>query len=250
MYARAFLLRNCGRYTMVRSDFGSDYSTCHFLSEESLYAGLTREVTRKFGKIDENMGSDFLMWYDVSARPVWFTPGIFVSSLVQVDRMKYNVVDEAVPSTSKSTVFDRKRNRNFVDRNNIATFGSVESILPNQKVFTIGISPEECFLSCYSPQDVYLIGKKRTMFEVLDVSGVVRLEVAELQETVPIQVKMEDLNEFSSYTIRDVNARYFLVEGKALKCWRVQSNISGEFTMKFLPNLFVERAENYFAGIK
>jgi hypothetical protein len=241
---------------MVRSDFGSDYTTCLFLSEESLYAGLTREVTRKFGRIDENMDSDFLMGYDVQARPVWFTPGMFVSSLdgiantVPVDRMKYNVVDESVPSTSKSTVFDKKGNRNFVDRNNIATFGSMESVLPNQKVFTIGISTEERYLSCYSPKNVYMMGKKRTMFEVLDVSEVVRLEEDELQETLPIQVQMEDLNEFSFYTIHDVNARYFLVEGKALKSWRVQFNLSGKAVTKFLPDLFIDRAEKYFGVLR
>ncbi|MFC4769538.1 hypothetical protein ACFO8Q_19600 [Effusibacillus consociatus] len=224
------------------------------MSEESLYAGLTREETRKFGRIDANMQSDFLTGYDVSARPIWFTPGMFVESieesdtLLKTDRVKYNVVDEIVPSTSKSTVFDKKGNRNFIDRNNIATFGSIESVLPNQKVFTIGISKEERFLSCYAPQDVYLMGKKRTMFEVLGVSDVVRLQEDELQETIPTQVQMEDLNEYFSYTIHDVNARYFLVQGKALKCWRVHFYLDGKSITRFLPGVFVERAERYFGG--
>ncbi|GIM46262.1 hypothetical protein DNHGIG_18110 [Collibacillus ludicampi] len=253
MYARALLLRNCGRYTLVRSDFGSDYITCRFVSEESLYAGLTREQARKFGRIEPNMGADFAKAYDISAYPVWFTPGVFIHSLdkefdvVHTGRLKYNVIEEARPSTSESIVYDKKGEWKSGSRNNLATFGSIESVLPNQLLYTIGISEDKELLSRYQRQDVYLMGKKRTMFEVVDVSEVTSLEEEEFQETVPVQVQMNQLNQYASYTILDVNARYFLVEGTSLKCWRVNTHLLGKPFTKYLPGVFVERAEELFS---
>src|SRR5713226_8013467 len=87
MYVRALLLRNCGRFTHVQSDFGSQYHTHMFVTSHALYASLTRGMTwrhsSKFVDLDhdaEKPGRDdyFFCDYDVKAKPLWFTPGIFV----------------------------------------------------------------------------------------------------------------------------------------------------------------------------
>jgi len=252
MYARVLLLRNCGRYTMVRSDLGSDYMTSRFLSEESMYAGLTREVTRQFGRIKPKMESVFSKAYDIPSKPIWFTPGIFVDDafhvqdVVALDRMKYNVIDEAIPSTNKSTVYDKNGVRSIKDRNHTATFGSIESVLPGQYVFTIGISPHQELLRAYREQDVYLMGKKRSMFEVMGCSDITTLQEDEMEHTVPVQVQMGQLDTFHSYTIHEVNARYFLVEGRPIKTWRIDVEVAGQAITRYLPDLFVQKAQTLF----
>ena len=255
MYACAMLLRNCGRYTMVRSDFGSDYVTCRFLSEESMYAGMTREATRKFGRIEPKMENDFAEAYDIPSRPIWFTPGVFVhAESLEVDRevrvgqTMYNVLDEAAPVTNKNTVYDKKGDRALKDRNNIATFGSIEAVLPDQRVFTIAVSPDKHLLSQYRFQDVFFMGKKRTMFELLEVSEVLPLEESEMEETVPVQMQMEQLAEYHAYTIHDVNARYFLVDGRAARTWTLDVQMGRGRLQRSLPELFVERAMRLFDG--
>jgi hypothetical protein len=238
---------------MVRSDFGSDYVTCRFLSEESMYAGLTREATRTFGRIDPKMESDFAKAYDIPSLPIWFTPGIFVHRKtfeldreIPVGQTKYNVLDEATPVTNKNTVYDKKGNRVLKERGNIATFGSIEAVLPDQRVLTIAVSPDPNLLSRYRPQDVFFMGKKRTMFELLEVSEVMPLQEEELQETVPVQVQMEQLSEYHSYTIHDVNARYFLVDGRAAKTWTLDAQMGAARLKRALPQLFVDRAMRLF----
>ncbi|HOA80702.1 MAG TPA: hypothetical protein PKK61_06540, partial [Defluviitaleaceae bacterium] len=79
MYCRKFKLRNCGRFLHVSSDFGSKYKTHTFLTSEALYAGLTRERTRKPKFVDVKSDKyDFFSTYDVGSYPIWFTPGLFI----------------------------------------------------------------------------------------------------------------------------------------------------------------------------
>src|SRR6266498_5284107 len=127
LYARALLLRNCGRFTHVSSDFGSQYHTHTFVTSEALYASLTREVTwrheTRFVDLEtdaEKSGRNdyFLCDYDVAAKPLWFTAGLFVDNNLRmvpkramsrrsqaggeppvVDTTNFNVVDEDYPST-------------------------------------------------------------------------------------------------------------------------------------------------------
>lgn len=252
MYACAILLRNCGHYTMVRSDLGSEYATSRHLSEESLYAGMTRQETKLFGKIEPDMDSTFANAYDIPSRPIWFTPGVFVDEelnvkeVVQTGRHKYNVIDEAVPSTNRSTIMDKKGQLLLKDRNNMATFGSIESVAPDQTALTIGVSPNKELLDDFRVQDVFLMGKKRTMFEVLHVTKSTLLHEEQMQETLPVQVQMHQLSEFYSYAIHDVNARYFLVSGKGLKVWRMQVDWEGRTWTKYLPDVFLEKAALLF----
>ena len=44
-YVAMLILRNCGRFLNLASDFGSSYKTHTFVSSEALYAGMTREMS-------------------------------------------------------------------------------------------------------------------------------------------------------------------------------------------------------------
>lgn len=220
-----------------------------------MYAGLTREATRTFGRIEPKMESEFAKAYDIPQLPIWFTPGVFVAGTewsmdreVEVGVTAYNVLDEAAPVTNKNSVYDKHGNLVLKDRSQIATFGSIEAVLPDQRVLTIAVSPDRELLARYTRQDVFYMGKKRTMFELMEVSDVVPLVESEMAETVPVQVQMEQLNEYYSYTIHDVNSKYFLVDGRVGRAWALDVQMGDVRLEKAVPELFVERAERLFAG--
>ena len=114
LYARAITLRNCGRFTVVASDFGSDYRTHTHVTSEALYASLTRGATWKPHIIDlKNDAYAFTETYDVPKMPIWFLPGLFLDesgyllSDEHLDASAFNVVNEFYPSTSKCYVLKR-----------------------------------------------------------------------------------------------------------------------------------------------
>ncbi|MEW6228151.1 MAG: hypothetical protein AB1700_08700, partial [Bacillota bacterium] len=137
LYARALLLRNCGRFTHVSSDFGSQYHTHIFVTSEALHASLTRGATwrhpGKYIDLDADMTKSlredyFRCDYDVSLKPIWFTPGVFVDETLRVlpkqrhvvDRHDFNVVDEDYPSTGGN-------GRPYF----VPTYGTIEGVLPD-----------------------------------------------------------------------------------------------------------------------
>src|SRR5581483_1075949 len=224
LYARALLLRNCGRFTHVQSDFGSQYYTHTFVTSEALYASLTREVTwrhaSKFVDLEEDAKKSasadyFFCDYDVKAKPIWFTPGVFVDRQFHllpkqrgvVDRNDFNVVDEAYPSTGGGS-----------RPHYVPTYGRIESVLPDHKMLTFGLSPNPQELQDFIIGQTFLMGKKRTMFQLIDVSNVVELfkgeDTAPIDECQPVQVKLDEVRNFREYEILAGTARYLLVRGQ------------------------------------
>lgn len=224
LYIRALLLRNCGRFTHISSDFGSQYHTHTFATSEALYAGLTREVTwrhtTKFVDLEEDMRKStsddyFFCDYDVAAKPIWFTPGVFVDNLFRllpkqrgvVDRNDFNVVDEDYPNTGGG-------GRAYY----VPTYGRIESVLPDHRLFTCALSPRRDELGLFSLGQTFLMGKKRTMFQLMDVSNISELletqDPASIDDCHPIQIKLDQVKNFHEYEILAGTARYLLVRGR------------------------------------
>lgn len=179
LYARAIWLRNCGRFTHVSSDFGSQYHTHTFVTSEALHASLTRGATwrhtGRFIDLDQDdlksTGSDYFTCdYDVARKPIWFTPGLFVDEqgkpLVKqrgvADKNDFNVVAEGHPSTGG----DGRPSY-------VPTYGRIESILPDQRMLAYAFSPDYAEMECFTINQTFLIGKKRTMVQVVRLSEVV-----------------------------------------------------------------------------
>lgn len=256
LYARALLLRNCGRFTHVQSDFGSQYYTHTFVTSEALYASLTREVTwrhdGKFIDLEEDAKKSasadyFFCDYDVKAKPIWFTPGVFVDRQFRllpkqrgvVDRNDFNVVDEAYPSTDGG-------GRPYY----VPTYGRIESVLPNHKMLTFGLSPNPQELEGFIIGQTFLMGKKRTMFQLTDVSSIVELVKVEGAATIgecqPIQVKLDEVRKFREYEILAGTARYLLVRGQTLETpLAVSFSLSNEILglRRVLPTFWVEQVQ-------
>ena len=230
LYARTFLLRNCGRFTHVSSDFGSQYHTHLFVTSEALYASLTRGITWKHkgrfvdleADVKKGASEDYFRCdYDVSQKPIWFTPGIFVDSNLQplskqrrvVDRTDFNVVDEGYPSTGGN---DRAHY--------IPTYGRIEGILPDHRLFTWAFSPYRDELRAFSEGQIFLLGKKRTMFQIIRVGPIMNGEVVEEKCTVPyLQFALTTVQRFESFQVLATTLRYIVLQGQTrdqVKCWK------------------------------
>jgi hypothetical protein len=261
LYTRALLLRNCGRFTHVSSDFGSQYHTHAFASSEALYASLTRGVTwrheSKFVDLKEDArksASDdyFFCDYDVKAKPIWFTPGVFVDGDLRllakqrgvVDRNDFNVVDEGYPSTGGG-------GRAYF----VPTYGGIEGVVPDHRLFTCVLSAHKSELEEFMPGQIFLMGKKRTMFQLANISEIAELIETEgeapIEECQPVQVKMDEVSNFREYEILAGTARYLLVRGRTPEAsLAVTFASSGEILVfrRVLPAFWVERVKQILHG--
>jgi len=226
LFGRAITLRNCGRFTVVASDFGSDYRTQAHVSSEALYASLTREVTRRPGFIDLNNDPyEFEADYgfrDGVALPIWFLPGVFVDEGsyrlpdAHFDTTFFNVVSEVYPSTSQTYVLRtgdlRERKRPY----HVPTYGSIQAVLPDRCLLIYAFSPDCALLEAFEPRQTYLLGKKRTMFQIAAVSATVEGATREEGscETPYLEVTYQDTAAFSRFHVLAATMRYLIIRGE------------------------------------
>lgn len=180
LYARAITLRNCGRFTVVASDFGSDYRTHTHVTSEALYASLTRGATWKPQFIDLKRDLyAFTRSYEVAAMPLWFLPGVFGAEGnhrlpdAYLDTTAFNVVNELYPSTSKAYALKssgwEEKDRPF----HVPTYGTIQAIKPDRRLVTCAISRRPDLLESFCPGQTFLLGKKRTMVQIVELSPTV-----------------------------------------------------------------------------
>ncbi|NPV80774.1 MAG: hypothetical protein HPY52_10940 [Firmicutes bacterium] len=247
LYARALLLRNCGRFTHVSSDFGSQYHTHIFVTSEALHAGLTRGATWRHTDryVDltldaaKGLGRDYFHCdYDVSRMPVWFTPGLFVDEGLQVlgkshqavDSHYFNVVDEGYPSTGAN-------GRPYF----VPTYGTIEGVLPDHRLFTWALSPSRTELEGYIRGQVFLLGKKRTMFQIVSMGNIVDGQRTNEKCNVPyLELPPADSQRFASFSVLAVTARYILLQGEtrdSVPCWKFYDGLP--FGELILPEFYL-----------
>lgn len=239
MYTRLINLRTCGYFSLVKSDYGTEYKTTEFISSEALYASFTRERTRVFGSISENMENDFLKWYDVRKEPIWFLPGIF-NSLEKSEHV-FNVIDELRPTTSKYSIY-KKGEWTQSSRSFLPTFGSTETMVPNQVFTTWILSNKKNLLENYHLEQVFLLGKKRTMVQVVGISEIGVLEkTADKSETWPLPLQLEDLSKFQAYELLWHTPRYLIAKGITQNALGVALAVSGKKAELILPVWWIEK---------
>ncbi len=253
LYARALLLRNCGRFTHVSSDFGSQYHTHLFVTSEALYASLTRGVTwrheSRFVDLDDDASKSsredyFFCDYDVARKPIWFTTGVFVDEQLRhltkerrvVDKNDFNVIDEDYPSTGGGG-----RGRAYY----VPTYGRIESVLPNHLLFTCALSPQRSELETFAPQQTFLLGKKRAMFQLVRGSKSVNLSPSggsgAFNEYLPLQVKFSEMQNFLEYQILAATTRYLVIRGRLIDGQQEMSaNFSEWNTRCILPSFWID----------
>lgn len=221
LYARAVTLRNCGRFTVVASDFGSDYRTHTHVTSEALYASLTRGATWRPHLIDlENDPADFTLAYDVAAMPIWFLPGIFVAdgsprlSDAHLGSTAFNVVHEFYPSTSKAYIFKKgalqERDRPYY----VPTYGTIQAVKPDRRLVTHAFSPRRELLEGFAEGQTFLLGKKRTMFQIVTLSMVVEGEEKQGRCTTGwLELPPRYGDHFQSFEVLTATMRYVILRG-------------------------------------
>lgn len=231
LYARAITLRNCGRFTMIASDFGADYRTHTHVTSEALYASLTRGVTWRAGgtvagqtlyplinvKADRY---DFRADYDWAALPLRFTPGLFGPEGnarlpdSDLDAGYFNVVQEFYPTTSGKYGFKQGELVRSDRPGHVPTYGMWQGILPDRRLMTFGVSGDPTLLETFVVGQTFLLGKKRTMVQVAELSEVVRgREATGVCQTGFLQFRPEEMRHFSAFEVIAGTMRYLIARG-------------------------------------
>jgi hypothetical protein len=221
LYARAITLRNCGRFTVIASDFGSDYRTHTHVTSEALYASLTRGVTWRPRLINlKDDPEDFSLAYDVAAMPIWFLPGIFMTEGsprlpdAELDTTAFNVVHEFYPSTSRAYTFERgdlqERGRPYYT----PSHGTVQAVKPDRRLTTCAFSPSRELLEEFAEGQTFVLGKKRTMVQIVELSDVVegRREHGECT-TGWLELPPRYGVQFRSFEVLAATMRYLIIRG-------------------------------------
>lgn len=211
LYGRRILLRNCGRFLHVAGDFGSNYSTHPYLSSEMLYAGLTRELSRRPRSFMEKMsGYDFFRDFDVATRPVWFIPGILLDRCTgQVAGKARNLLDIHLFNPT----LEERPGTQTNDRS--PKYGSMETVLPGNVFRTLALAPSEELLEAYEEGQVFWMGKKRTMFQIAELGETLAAEFADERCTTEyVQVPSQSINAFEAYSVLGASQRYLVVSGE------------------------------------
>lgn len=222
LYAKAITLRNCGRFTVVASDFGSDYRTHTHVTSESLFAGLTRKATWRAKLIDlKNDYYNFAETYDIQAMPIWFLPGIFMDNGSHrlpdshFDTTAFNVVNEVFPSTSKSYVYRKEKLEEKGRPYHIPTYGTIQAIKPDRRLFTCGFSPRKELLDSLHEGQTFMIGKKRTMFQITDLSPTIGGQwKTGVCTTGWLELPPDCSKNFRQFQILTATMRYLILRGE------------------------------------
>lgn len=223
LYARKIVLCNCGHFTVIQSDFGADYRTHTHVSSEALFASLTRGVTWQPKPIIIKQDTDdFARDYNPSAFPLWFTPGLFVDEngrhqipLEVYDTTYFNVLHEVYPTTSKSYGFDKSGKLKQQSRpHHTPTYGTWQSIKPNNRLITFAFSLDTALLEAFFIGQTYLLGKKRTMMQIVHAG---ELEEGIIQSgsclTPFLQVPTTGASLFQSFEVLAGTIKYLIMRG-------------------------------------
>lgn len=223
-YARQMTLRNCGRFSVVKSDFGADYRTQAHVTEEALYASLTRGATwQPRTVVIKQDDYDFFRDYHVADMQIWFTPGVFdfsqnlsQPSYKDLDTTYFNAVAEIFPSTSRVYSFNRETKSLRVGSRprHVPTYGSWQAVQPDRRLATYTFSPNPEFLQFYCEGQIFLLGKKRTMFQIVELSSIVVGKWCQGECTTPwLQGTPDFGNRFRQFEIFAVTMRHIVLRG-------------------------------------
>jgi len=124
-----------------------------------------------------------------------------------VDTNDFNVISEGYPSTGGD-----------LRPSYVPTYGCIESILPDHRMFAYAISPYRTELEQFKPEQTYLLGKKRTMFQLTDLSNIITGQIRHGScNTWWLEIKNHEIPKFTQYRILAVTLRYFICRGLTIE---------------------------------
>jgi len=232
---------------MVASDFGSDYRTHTHVTSEALYAGLTRGGTWRPRLINLKDDPDtFTLAYNVDEMPIWFLPGIFIVEGAHqipdtcLDTTAFNVVHEVYPSTSQSYVLKKGKLAEKGRPYHVPTYGTIQAITPDQRLLIYGFSPKRDLVAEFAEGQTFLLGKKRTMFQVISLSDIIEGRQKRGQcETWWLELPPHGGTNFARFEILAATMRYIILRGTTKE---ITNYIEFPFpdTIVRVPNFYLE----------
>ena len=97
----------------------------------------------------------------------------------------------------------------------MSTYGTIETILPGQLFFTYAFSSKKSELEFFKINQIFLMGKKRTMFQVIKLSELIEGQIKnDICETYWLEITIDELGYFSEYSVLAATMRYFICRGK------------------------------------
>lgn len=241
VYGRLIILKNCGRFLNIESDFGSEYKTHPFLTEQMTYAGLTREnklINNDEVKIEKGIVPEkynFNRRYNIP-NGRYFTCGYIINK-------------EKLNEKGEIELWSKNRNNtdindfNSIDETNAGVqenekmpkFGNIESLLPNNYFIVFAFSLDKEYLKNYYLGQTFYMGKKRTMFQIENISNIRSSTENKIKADIqlPIQIERNEIKNFDYYNIVTLTRRYMLIKGKTDKI----KNFSWKLDYKNIQNI-------------
>ncbi|MCK8826434.1 hypothetical protein MWH25_01555 [Natroniella acetigena] len=248
VYGRAIILKNCGRFLNIASDFGSEYKTHPFLTEQMVYAGLTREnelIGKRELQLEKGQVPDD---YDFNGR-YRIPNGRYFTCAYIIDKKDYK-------NEGNIKLWNKNRDNSDINdfnsiqedtgktaQNNLPTYGNIEWMLPNNYFITFAISTDKDYFEKYYKGQTFYMGKKRTMFQIEEMSEVVvgQSKQSEAELFLPIQLSHQEVENFNYYEILTLTQRYILLKGKTKEINNYQWQLEfKDLTTINLPNFFVD----------
>ncbi|TDX59024.1 hypothetical protein [Orenia marismortui] len=251
IYGRAIILRNCGRFLNIASDFGSEYKTHPFLTEQMVYAGLTRENELFWDSSDDRYGVKDKIYeeYNFEDKYKLGDTGIYFTCGYLIDKFKYENEIELWNKNRINTdinIFNsiKENGQSWDSKEKYPKHGNIESILPNNYFLTFVFSTDKDYLDKYYNGQTFYMGKKRTMFQIQEMSDIVKgnLIEEEAELSLPIQVNHNEVDNFNYYSIMTLTQRYILLKGKTKLGNNYRWNLDFKDLNKInLPKFFVDK---------
>jgi hypothetical protein len=229
LHGRWLILRNCGRFLHVSADFGSEYTTHVHLSSEMLYAGMTREQTRRPRSFAAAMSTyHFADDFDVAALPIWWTVGTLLNLKVAEDAGV--AVEAALSEGTLGRLYEGGKSRRTVDvqtfnstleatpgvqtNDRLPKYGQMETLLPDRRFLTFAFSKRLDLLTRFAEGQVFWMGKKRCMFQITNLGAVAAMAWQNGPcQTPPIQIGPNDVPRFSAMQVLAASQRCLVVRG-------------------------------------
>lgn len=130
-------------------------------------------------------------------------------------------------------------------------FGSIETILPDRSFWTVAVSPTGDALAAFEQNQIFWMGKKRTMFQIKMLTTVTASDIIETECQTPfLQVIPSDVVQFKAMEISAGTQRYLIMRGETINTahWTFDFDQGNLFSQVSVPSFsiaqFLEACEN------
>ena len=133
-----------------------------------------------------------------------------------LDATYFNAVSEVFPTTSRAYTVDRKDDNLKIGSRpgHVPTYGSWQAVQPDRRLATYALSQKSELLESFCEGQTFLLGKKRTMFQIVNLSTIVEGSWRHGECTTHwLQAPPNFGNRFRQFEIFAVTMRYIIFRG-------------------------------------